>query len=87
MSNLRQDIRQFVVETFLFGQENGFSDDASFLEEGIVDSTGVLELVTHLTVTYGIEVSDHELLPENLDSVNAVVAYLRKKLPAPIRSS
>lgn len=79
MTELAQAIRAFVVETFLFGQDDGFSEDASFLEKGIIDSTGVLELVAHLESTYGITVNDDELIPENLDSVAAVCAYVDRK--------
>jgi acyl carrier protein len=79
MSDLKQDIRKFVVETFLFGQDNGLTEDTSFLSEGIVDSTGVLELVAHLEKTYGIKVKDEELIPDNLDSVGSIASYLTQK--------
>lgn len=81
MTDLKQDIRTFIVENFLFGKAEGLIDDTSFLDQGVIDSTGVLELVAHLEVTYGVKVKDEELLPENLDSINAVAAYLAKKLP------
>ncbi len=81
MSDLKLNIRKFVVDNFLFGQAEGLTDEASLLDKGSIDSTGVLELVSHLEGTYGIKVQDNELLPENLDSINAVVAYLEKKLP------
>ena len=55
------------------------SDDASFLENGIIDSTGVLELVCFLETEFGIEVADEEMLPENLDSIRAVAAYISRK--------
>jgi len=55
-------------------------DDTSFLEEGIIDSTGVLELVTFLEEEFEIEVNDEELIPENLDSINNVTAYLEGKI-------
>jgi acyl carrier protein len=82
MSDVKHDIRAFVVENFLFGQEEGLADDASFLEEGIIDSTGVMELVAHLEKTYQIKVEDTDLTPENLDSINAVAAFLEKKSAA-----
>lgn len=80
MADSKQDIRNFIVENFLLGQADGLADDSSFLDQGVIDSTGVLELVTHLETTYSIKVKDEELLPENLDSINAVAAYLAKKL-------
>jgi acyl carrier protein len=80
MSDIKNEIRKFVVETFLFGQDNGLADDASFLDQGIVDSTGVIELVAHLEKTYGIKVKDEELIPDNLDSITAIAGYLAKKI-------
>ena len=73
-------IRSFVTENYIFGQELTFADSDSFLESGIIDSTGVLQLVSYLEETYGITVEDNELTPENLDSVNSVAAYLGRKL-------
>ena len=75
----KQTIRDFIVENFLFGEADGLEDDASFLENGIIDSTGILELVTYLEDTFGIEVEDEELVPENLDSIVNVVQYLTTK--------
>ena len=74
------ELRGFVVGNYLAGRDNGFSNDDSFLELGLIDSTGILELISHLESTYGIEVSDDELNPDNLDSVNRITAYLSKKL-------
>jgi acyl carrier protein len=75
-------IRDFIVENFLFGDSsNGLQDTDSLLEKGIIDSTGVLELVSHLEETYGIKVEDEELIPENLDSIANVTDFLLRKLP------
>ncbi len=82
MNDLKQNTRNFIVENFLFGQEDGLTDEASLLAQGIVDSTGVLELVAHLEQAYGIKVKDDELVPDNLDSINAIVAYVQRKQPA-----
>jgi acyl carrier protein len=76
----KEKIREFVIENFLFGADDGVEDDTSFLENGIVDSTGILELVTFLEEEFEISVEDEELIPENLDSINNVVAYLQRKL-------
>jgi len=73
-------IRAFVIENYVFGQEMTFADSDSFLESGIIDSTGVLQLVTYLEETYGITVEDDELTPDNLDSVDSVAVYLSRKL-------
>jgi acyl carrier protein len=79
-NTVAQQLRDFIVENFLYGQERAFQDDDSFLGEGIVDSTGVLQLVSHLEETYGITVEDEDLTPENMDSINSVVAYLSRKI-------
>jgi acyl carrier protein len=82
MTNVRQGIRQFVVQNFLFGQDGDLVDGTSFLESGIIDSTGVLELVAHLEETWGVKVRDDELIPDNLDSIDAIVAYVERKARA-----
>ena len=75
------DIRNFILENFLFDQnENELDNDASFLDEGIIDSTGILELVSFIEDTYEIHVEDEELVPENLDSVNNVISFIERKL-------
>jgi len=79
MSDTKRDIRNFVVETFLFGQDAGLTNETSFLEQGIVDSTGVLELVAHLERTYKIKVKDEELVPDNLDSIDSIANFLATK--------
>ncbi|MCD6225315.1 MAG: acyl carrier protein [Deltaproteobacteria bacterium] len=80
MSDTKQKIKEFIIENFLFGNDEGLKDDTSFLEEGIIDSTGILELVNYLEEEFEISVDDEELIPENLDSINNVTAYLIKKL-------
>jgi acyl carrier protein len=80
MNKLKDKIRQFIVENFLFGDDNGLKNDTSFLDEGIIDSTGILELVSFLEEEFSISVEDEELIPENLDSIMNVVAYLERKM-------
>lgn len=75
-----QQVRLFITENYLYGQDKHFDDSDSFLEHGIIDSTAVLELVAFLEENYGVTVGDEELTPDNLDSVNSVSAYLRRKL-------
>ena len=82
MEPLIQELRTFIVDNFLFGDASGrftFSNDDSFQERGIVDSTGILELVCHLQERYGIAIDDAELVPENLDSVSKVASFLERK--------
>lgn len=77
---VKQQIREFIAENFLFNPD-GFdiSDDASFLDEGVVDSTGTLEVVMFVEETFGIVVGDDEIEPENFDSVNKLAAYIARK--------
>lgn len=80
MSEPIQQIRDFIFENFLFdADENALKNDDSFLEQGIIDSTGVLELVNWLEESFGFQVDDTELVPENLDSVNKLAAFIEKK--------
>lgn len=77
---MRSELRKFITDNFLFGKDSlEFSDDDSFLERGLIDSSGVLELIGFLEETYGIKVQDNELVPENLDSINQLLRYLDKK--------
>jgi acyl carrier protein len=78
-SGVEQAVRDFIQNELLFGQDVAFSDDDSFLEAGIIDSTGILELVTFLEERYGFQVEDNELIPENLDSVSRLGQYVRAK--------
>ncbi len=80
MSDNKTLIKDFIVENFLFGNADGLEDGTSFLEEGIIDSTGVLELVGFLEEEFGISVEDEELVPENLDSLNNLEAYIKRKM-------
>jgi len=76
----KQAIKEFVIENFLFGEANGLKDDTSFLEEGIIDSTGILELVTFIEDEFSITVEDEELIPENLDSIGNVANFIQRKI-------
>ncbi len=78
--DIKNKIRTFIVENFLFGKDEGLEDETSFLDEGIIDSTGILELVSFMEQEFHIKVEDEELIPENLDSIKNVVAYLKKKI-------
>jgi len=77
---IEDQIRQYVADNFLFSDDGyQLSDDVSFLEEGIVDSTGVLELVMFVEETFSVAVRDEEIVPENFDSVSRLAAYVRRK--------
>ena len=75
-----ETVRQFVVENFLFGEDGALKGDTSFLESGIIDSTGILELIAFLEETYGLEVEDEDVVPENFDSLQNVVRFLEMKI-------
>lgn len=83
METIRFDLRAFVTDNFLFGAaDTPLADDESFLEGGIIDSTGVLELVAFLEQRYDIVIEDQELMPANLDSIDRLVGFVERKLEA-----
>lgn len=81
-NSLAEVVRSFLVETFLLGVDDKFSDDESLLDAGIIDSTGVMELVSFLEERFQMTVADEELVADNLDSVNRVAAFVERKLAA-----
>jgi acyl carrier protein len=74
----RDRIRNFIVDTFFV---DGFGDDDSFLRKGLIDSTGMMELVAFIETEFGFKLADSELVPENLDSLSRVVAFVGRKQP------
>lgn len=80
---LRDQIRNFIVENFLFGDEAPLtSDEQSLLDTGIIDSVGVMELVSYLESDHGLQIQDEDLVPENLDSVANLESFIRRKVAA-----
>lgn len=79
-TSIEEQVRTFVVENFLFGQDGSLRNDESFLESGIIDSTGVLELVSFLQERFTICIEDDELVPANLDSVERVTRFVLRKV-------
>lgn len=73
-------IREFIKNNFLLGNDSKLQDTDSFMEKGIVDSTGILELVSFVEENFNFKIADEELLPENLDSLNSLTAFITKKL-------
>ena len=78
--NYAKEIRDFVINNFLFDDGASLQNDTSFLDSGIVDSTGILEVIMFLEENYGINIQPEEMLPENLDSVNRVAQFITRKL-------
>ncbi|GBE40183.1 MAG TPA: acyl carrier protein [Nitrospirae bacterium] len=80
MEQIRQVIKKFILENILFeDDENALDYDDSFIEKGIIDSTGVLELVNFIEEEFSVSVDDEEMIPENLDSVNKLAGFVNKK--------
>lgn len=77
-----EKVRQFIKENFYAASASDLTDDASLLDLGIVDSTGILEVVAFLEETFDITVEDAEMLPENLDSIDNIVAFVARKQAA-----
>ncbi len=73
-------LRKYILENYLFtDDQSAFANDDSFLEQGILDSTGIMELIYFLEDEFEVVVADEEMLPENLDSVNNIIAFCKKK--------
>jgi acyl carrier protein len=77
---VKQNVKDFIVQSFLFGDDGAMvGDGESFLEQGIIDSTGILEVIEHIEEQYSISVEDSELIPENLDSLENISAFVIRK--------
>lgn len=73
-------VREYILENYLFtNDESMLRNDESFLDKGIIDSTGILEVISFLEEQFGIKVEDSEMMPENLDSVNNIVKFVSAK--------
>ena len=77
---MKDKVRKFIETNFYVPEGEVLADDASLIDRGIIDSTGVLELIGFLQDEYKIEVADDEMVPENLDSIARIEAYLTRKL-------
>jgi acyl carrier protein len=83
MTDTETKIRSFIAENFLFREDKAsIAEDQSLLEAGLIDSTGVLELVGYLESEFKIRMEDAEIVPSNLDSLKAIVAFVKGKLAA-----
>jgi len=80
MDKTKEKVRAFMIENFLFGEDTDLKDDTSFLEEGIIDSTGVLELIEYLEEEFNLQIDDEDLVPENLDSLNNLEHFIARLL-------
>ena len=73
-------IRSYIRDNFLFGKDEQIGEADSLLDRGIIDSTGAMELVSFLETDFQIEVSDQDLVPENLDSIQAIASFVTRKI-------
>lgn len=77
---VEEKVRDYILDNYLFtDDQSALSSNDSFLEKGILDSTGILEVIYYLEDEFGIKVADEEMIPENLDSVKNIVAFIDSK--------
>ena len=81
---LKRQIREFVTTNFYVADPKALEDSTSLLDQGIIDSTGVLEVIMFIESTFGVTVEDSEMLPENLDSIERIAAFVARKKALPI---
>jgi len=77
-TEIKSKLREFIKNNFLLGNDANLKDDDSFMGKGIVDSTGILEVVSFVEENFAIKIADEELLPENLDSIDNLVKFIGK---------
>lgn len=84
VDEIADKLRSYVAKNLLFsGDHFGYSDNASFLDEGIIDSLGIIELVTYVESHFGVSVLDHEMIPDNFDSIAQLSSYIHRKQRVP----
>lgn len=77
---LKKEVKSFILRNYLFTEDDSaLADDVSLMQQGVTDSTGILELIMHLEDTYAIKVADEDMVPENLDSVQSIVRFVERK--------
>lgn len=80
--SMKQQIRQFIVENFYVSDPSQIADDTMLVTTGVIDSTGMLEMIAFLEETFGISIGDHEMTPENLESIDRMSAFIARKQQA-----
>jgi acyl carrier protein len=81
--SIEEKIRHFIEENFILDGNENLSGEDSLLEKGIIDSTGVLELVAFIEENYSFKIADEELIPENLDSIKSISRFIQERLELP----
>jgi acyl carrier protein len=79
---IRDQIRSFITTNFYVAEPDALADDASLLDRGVIDSTGVLEVIGFIESTFNITVDDMEMVPENLDSIQRITSFVTRKASA-----
>ena len=80
LNSIRQTLRSFILENYLFtDDQSALADDTSFLDNGVLDSMGILELIDYLDESFAIKVEGDELIPDNLDSINNLMTFIAAK--------
>ena len=77
--DVKEDVRQFLLSNFYVADPDTLVDDASLLDQGIIDSTGMLELIFFIEQKFEIKVENKEMVPENLDTVDGIAAFVDRK--------
>lgn len=77
--DIKQQVRAFITSNFYVADPSALADDASLLDQGIIDSTGVLEIILFLEDTFGFKVADSEMVPENLDTIEGIASYVVRR--------
>ncbi len=72
-------VRKFIVENFLFGESDNIKDTTDMFKESIIDSTGILELISFIEMTYGIRIEDNEMVQENFNTISSINKFLKTK--------
>ena len=77
---IEQKIREFIVKNLYYAEDSFIADEASFLETGVIDSMGVMELVAFIQSEFGVEAAQQEIVVENFDSISKLANFVRRKL-------
>jgi acyl carrier protein len=79
---IAENVRRYILENFYVSDPEELSDEVSLLDSGYVDSTGMMEIILFLEREYGIHIEDHETIPQNLESIARIAAFIARKQPA-----
>ena len=78
-ATIQEQVRNFIVESFYVSDPKELSDEVSLIDSGIVDSTGMMDIILFLESTYGISIEDEETVPENLETIDRIAAFMARK--------